>query len=684
MAGAAKEETLMADTPQVDYDALSKDATFRAMPLQRQRDYLSAVDKDFAGMDPETQKGYIAHITGANVSSPMAQALTNVPEGQIRLRSDLNLSATAPQSDVINDYNRESSKVIGTAAGTMATGGILPGAGLLRLGGRALATGAGAGTGAFIGGATPTEAVQTGAAATVLQPVAEVTGAALSAAGKKLLVPAAEKMGGWWDNVTGYTRALEEAKNANLARYLASEQKGAQAVAEGQANVAAVKAAQPQGQLGNWSDLNQSIGTTASKSIRIGRTPGETISLTSVERYGNPGETEGYFFSPKGEGLPEYGSVKTEAKLDTSKFYKGVGSQEYLESIGKFDDPIPPRVQAEAQKAVDEARAAWPKDTADMPRNPKTLRELSEYEGLTDPSAMFNAKQSVAAKYLQAKGFKGAEWSYEDDLSPHQYQAFDKSVINPKNTGGIENAYGIPGRGLEAEGFTTEALQKMTPPEQAAAIGPRFQAAGKAVQATADKATEQGITLNVGQSVFDVIKNRVKDPGLQDKAMEIIKSHLQELSIGRGQLLNDTVTPTEALALRQALKNDANFGPNASVDSLKGVGRAIYNAVSSDLHDAVPGMKAVDMHYGDLAQAVDTVRQQTGKYMAGKWTPPKTAVQKAEEAVPELPKSSPYTPLPESKPFTSDMLKKLGIGGAIVGGAFGGYAGAKRLLEAAP
>jgi len=509
----------MADTPQIDYDALSKDATFRSMQLQQQRDYLSAVDKDFANLDPESQKGYIAHLTGANVSSPIAQALTNVPEGQIRLRSDLNLPATASTPEVANAYGAENSKFIGTTAGTMATAGVLPGAGLLKLGGRALATGGGAGGGALVGGASPSEALQTGAAATVLQPAAELATSALSTAGKKLLAPAAEKLGGFWDNVTGYTRALEEAKNANLARYQLAEQKGAQAVAEGQANVAAVKAAQPQGQLGNWSDLNQSIGASAAKSIRIG-----------------------------------------------------------------------------------------------------------------------------------------------------------------KGSADISNAYGIPGRGLEAEGFTTEALQKMTPPEQAAAIGPKFQAAGKAVQATADKATEAGTTFDAGESVNKVIRDRIKDPGLQDKAIEIINSHQRELGIDDIR----KATPTQGLALRQALKNDANFGPNATVDSLKGVGRAIYNAVSSDLHDAVPGMKAVDMHYGDLAQAVDTVRQQTGKYMAGKWTPPKTAVQKAEEAVPELPKSSPYTPLPTSDSFTSAALKKLGIAGGIVGGALGGYAGVRRLLEAAP
>jgi hypothetical protein len=504
-------------TPQVDYDAISKDATFRAMHQDQQRAYLSAVDKDFAGLDPESQKGYIAHLTGANLGTPTAKALTEVPEGQVRLRTDLDLPATASTDEVKNAYSRESGKFAGTAAGAML-GGTAP-----TMLTRALTGGVASGVGAAAGGATPKEAATTGALTAVAQPAAELVGSALSSAGKKLLAPAADKAGDFWNSVTGYSQALQEAKNANYSRYLLAEQKAGQAATEGQANLALVKSAQPQGQLGNWSDLNQSIGTPASKAIRIG-----------------------------------------------------------------------------------------------------------------------------------------------------------------KGQGDVSTAYGIPGRALETEGFTKEVLQKMTPPEQASAIGPRFQAAGKAVQATADKATESGTTLDAGKSVFSVIKDRIKDPGLQDKAIEIINSHQQELGIDNIR----KATPTQALALRQALRNDANFGPNASMDSLRGVGRAIYSAVSKDLHDAVPGMKEVDMHYGDLAQAVDVVRQNTGKYMAGKWTPPQTAVQKATDAVPELPKSTPYTPLPSRDHYTTDLLKRIGvgvgIGGGLVGGGVGGYAALKRLMQTTP
>lgn len=151
--------------------------------------------------------------------------------------------------------------------------------------------------------------------------------------------------------------------------------------------------------------------------------------MVPVERYSEPGKEEGFFFAPEGEAPAEFGSVKTKAHLDVSKFYKGTDSQTYLESVGKFDEPIPARLRADVRRVVNEAKKNWPKDTANFPQNPKTIRELAEWEGLIDPSPLYDAKQSTAAKLLSEKGYTGADWSEEDDLTPHQYQVFDRSVV---------------------------------------------------------------------------------------------------------------------------------------------------------------------------------------------------------------------------------------------------------------
>jgi hypothetical protein len=111
-----------------------------------------------------------------------------------------------------NAYQKASGNMAGNVAGTMATAGVLPaikGAGLaanaLRLGGRALATGAGAGVGSLAGGATPQEAAVNAAGGVVAQPVAEGIGAVASplmkwigsskTVGTQLLQQASEKAG---------------------------------------------------------------------------------------------------------------------------------------------------------------------------------------------------------------------------------------------------------------------------------------------------------------------------------------------------------------------------------------------------------------------------------------------------------------------------------------------------------
>jgi hypothetical protein len=114
-----------------------------------------------------------------------------------RLRN-VTLPAGVSPSDVAaneNQYMKQSGQFAGTTAGAMATGGLFPvirGAGvapnLLRFGGRVLASGAGTGTGALVGGASPAEAKSAAISGAAFQPLAEGTSALLS----KVAPPMAE------------------------------------------------------------------------------------------------------------------------------------------------------------------------------------------------------------------------------------------------------------------------------------------------------------------------------------------------------------------------------------------------------------------------------------------------------------------------------------------------------------
>lgn len=335
-----------------------------------------------------------------------------------------------------------------------------------------------------------------------------LTGGLLEAGGR-LVGNVAKNAPQWWDAVTGYRKALDEAKNANLARYRQVEQTAQEAVTAGQQKVEAVRASYPQGQEGNWAKTNEILGVPQ-RALRIGQNADRT--------------------------------------------------------------------------------------------------------------------------------------------------------------------FGNAGRGLEAEGFGADQLQTMLPPDQVRAITPRWQAAGKAVQGTADQATANGVTLDAGKQAHEVIKG-IKDPQQQEKAIELFNQHTRDLDIPDVR----NMTPTEALKLRQALRNDANF--NAMQP---GIGTKLYRAVSQDLHGAVPELVPVDEHYGDLTTALNAAQKNTSKYLIGKYTPPQTRLQKAEAAVPQLPNSSPYTPLPSSSPFNRAAATKVGAAAGLGSALTGGFYGLSSLLKSTP
>lgn len=146
----------------------------------------------------EAKRGAKPKIEIPNVVQQAQKVISNIPQftspaDQLRGQLANAQTGTGPAAQKYNEYQRQSGSFAGTAVGTMATGGLLPaikGGGLainaLRLGGRALASGAGAGGGALAGGATPEEAGVTAIGGVVGQPIAEGVGAGLGVIGKQL------------------------------------------------------------------------------------------------------------------------------------------------------------------------------------------------------------------------------------------------------------------------------------------------------------------------------------------------------------------------------------------------------------------------------------------------------------------------------------------------------------------
>jgi polyhydroxyalkanoate synthesis regulator phasin len=130
---------------------------------------------------------------GTGVRSPEQQAVSQLPNaaGQAKQQVISNIkpvipgtatidptgggmaTAQAGQNPAYNDYMHQSGVLAGTVAGPMAMGGLSQGPGIVKLLGRAAATGVGAGAGTLAGGGTPKEAAVNATTGAVSQPIAE-------------------------------------------------------------------------------------------------------------------------------------------------------------------------------------------------------------------------------------------------------------------------------------------------------------------------------------------------------------------------------------------------------------------------------------------------------------------------------------------------------------------------------
>ena len=136
----------------------------------------------------------------------------------------------------------------------------------------------------------------------------------------------------------------------------------------------------------------------------------------SVERRDEAGrrgnKRSGVFYSPQDESMPEYGDIVNRAAIRPgTKLFVGTSSIEFAEHAGVKDKPLPRDLVKEY--------------------NVKTLADAEEKnaEGELDTDSFYDLFQTVARRVLEGRGFQGAHWLEEEDLSPQQYQVWDESAI---------------------------------------------------------------------------------------------------------------------------------------------------------------------------------------------------------------------------------------------------------------
>lgn len=180
--------------------------------------------------------------------------------------------------------------------------------------------------------------------------------------------------------------------------------------------------------------------------------------------------------------------------------------------------------------------------------------------------------------------------------------ASKRAISLPTGATGPEQAYVNPGQTLvERAGLDPKQLAKMTPFEQAQTIGPHWRAAGAEVDAIADTATKNGVTLDAGKSLTQALKN-VDSPQIQQRMTDIMADTGQQLGIQDWR----KATPNEMLELRRATWD--NLGKTK-------YGPSLYGALTRDLKDAVPQMVPADQAYSGYMGAMDSINDKQAASM---------------------------------------------------------------------
>lgn len=158
----------------------------------------------------------------------------------------------------------------------------------------------------------------------------------------------------------------------------------------------------------------------------------EPPKVTQIYNYSDPeypamGKSQ--FFTPYPDNDYAYttgpNSVATSKFIDEAKLYKGESSYDWAEKNGLMDKAMP----ADLQKLTGFKTL---REVAEASFNGPSFKEGASLEYDQNPNIFYTAFQQVADRALAKEGYAGALWSHEDDLTPTQYQIWDKTALMDK------------------------------------------------------------------------------------------------------------------------------------------------------------------------------------------------------------------------------------------------------------
>ncbi len=130
------------------------------------------------------------------------------------------------------------------------------------------------------------------------------------------------------------------------------------------------------------------------------------------------------FFAPAGTDAFDYGDVKTEKYVDESRLWIVESSRQFLINEGLWDK------EDGFVKALTGLDTLFQVEEAYLGNREYAARMNKAFNG--NPNIYFSVMQQIAGDILERKGYPGAKWLSEDDLTPEQYQIWDESILRDK------------------------------------------------------------------------------------------------------------------------------------------------------------------------------------------------------------------------------------------------------------
>lgn len=124
----------------------------------------------------------------------------------------------------------------------------------------------------------------------------------------------------------------------------------------------------------------------------------------------------GTFFAIDENDASEFGKVEKIAIDGSAKIYEGISSQDYCKNNNLMNKEYKQIEKYTGLKTLKDVEYAM-------------QNQDGESKVDKNPNLGFVAFQTVAKLNLESKNYDGAFWKHEDDLTPNQYQIWNKNKI---------------------------------------------------------------------------------------------------------------------------------------------------------------------------------------------------------------------------------------------------------------